>query len=114
MTVQLTQDSLIEALRALRQDHPELPAISWEISPYSNAGLRGHAYTQDRDLEVLEAYATVIGGSIRPAIIFNAAGVDMQSFALHGRWADVPFHLSGSVTVSSYAASLRERLAVAS
>ncbi len=112
MQAQLTQDSLIEALRALRQDHPELPDISWEINPYCQSGLRGHAFSPDRDLQVLEAYAVVIGGVIKAAHCFTCQQGDMQSFVLRGQWADVPFVLTGSVSVAAYAEYQRTHLAV--
>lgn len=101
---QLTQDSLIEALRSLRSAHPDLPDICWEISPYCSVGLRGHGHTAENDLKVLEQYAEVIGGQIEATHKFTAHRGELQSLLLKGTWAEVPICLTGSVSIEAYAA----------
>lgn len=108
MTVlHLTQDSLIEALRALRKTHPGLPDIRWEISSFPSVGLRGSVFSHHADSEVLAAYAAAIGGRVARGFEFNYPSAEgqrvMQHLELHTVWADVPFTITGAVPVAAEA-----------
>lgn len=97
---QLTQDSVLAALVALRKHHPKLTTICWEIGSYCPEGLRGSAHTGGRDLAVLEEYATIIGGRIEETHTFTTMRGDMQAYALKGQWADMPIVLTGMATMA--------------
>jgi hypothetical protein len=107
VTVQLTQDTLLEALRCLRKAHPELPAIDWRIGQYAHElqGEVGPANT----IAAFEAYAAVLGGGITEGAqyTYEPAGVPtlMQVYRLRSVWADVPVALTGSVPVAQMAVS---------
>lgn len=108
MTVlHLTQDSLIEALRALRKAHPELPGIHWEISQFPSVGLRGSVFSHDTDSEVLAAYVDAIGGEITQGFEFSYPAQDgrqqMRRLELRTVWADVPFTITGAMPVTAEA-----------
>lgn len=106
MTVlNLTQDTLIETLRALRTAHPELPPIDWRIGQYAHE-LQGEVGPADT-YKAFQAYARVIGGEITEGTRYTyaPAGVDtlMQVYRLRSVWADVPITLTGSVPVAEMA-----------
>lgn len=106
MTVlNLTQDTLIAALRALREAHPDLPAIDWRIGQYAHE-LQGEVGPADT-YKAFQAYAGVIGGEITEGARYTYAvrGVDtlMQVYRLRSVWADVPVAITGSVPVAEMA-----------
>lgn len=91
MTKASTQLSAATALVQLLQDHPELPAVSWDIQTADRPVLHGHIHRGDMD--ALRFYAEVLGGSIRPVQDFELAGRPVRSHYLTSVWRDVPVEL---------------------
>lgn len=102
MRPNLTQDSLIEALRQLRATHPGLPAVSWNISQFVTV-LRGEVYTgaSDNDRDVLAAYQEALGGQIDERHQYETGRGTRQSVTLTTAFTDIPVHITGSYPVTA-------------
>lgn len=97
MPSQITQDSLIQALILLRQAHPQLPAVAWEISSHPTVeALMGYSHGAN-SVDVLLAYADALGGEILPKHTFEVPAGRMQSLLLTTVFADVKVEIRGAV-----------------
>lgn len=97
MPSQITQDSLIQALILLRQAHPKLPVVTWEISDFPTvSGLKGSSFGPDA-VDVLLAYERALGGEIVPQHTFEVPAGRMQSLLLTTVFADVKVEIRGAV-----------------
>lgn len=92
------------ALAQLLQEHPELPAVDWQVS---STGFFSGTFTSDEDARpVAEAYAAVLGGEPL-SYTYSRSGDVRQAFQLQTVWRDVRFDvwLSGSVSVAAQVAA---------
>lgn len=89
------------ALVQLLQEHPDLPAVSWDIQIGDKPVLHGHVHFGDMD--ALRVYAEALGGSIRPVRDFELAGRLVRSHYLTTVWRDVPVEVAVVVPLRSAA-----------
>lgn len=87
------------ALVQLLTEHPELPAVSWDIQIGDRPVLHGHIHYGDMD--ALRVYAEALGGSIRPVRDFELAGRPVRSHYLTTVWRDVPVEVVAVVPLSA-------------
>jgi hypothetical protein len=105
MRPDLTQDSLIEALRLFRQAHPELPAVAWEIPRHARLGIYGRLFAEIDDRPLMEQYAEALGANV---VVDSRPYSDPEwgqrlALVAVGEFADVPFVLRGACPANSAA-----------
>jgi hypothetical protein len=100
MGTQTTQISAATALVQLVTEHPDLPRASWQIGSII-PDLTGCLYG---GMEELEAYAEVLGGSVRAAdSTYQLRGREVRRHVLKTVWRDVPVQVAVALPVAENA-----------
>lgn len=84
------------ALTQLIAEYPDLPHACWSIDQES-PGLRGALQDSNATFEALHAWASVLGGSIRPGIEFPAGDVRFRTHELLTTWRDVKVRVAAFI-----------------